>query len=164
LKPLWAPWRIEYILAPKGDEECFICKGARSPQDRGSLVLHMGKGALVILNRYPYNPGHLMVAPLRHVASLGDLGGEERAELMDLLALSVEILKSVMSPGGFNIGVNMGKAAGAGLEDHLHIHVVPRWEGDTNFMPVLADVKVVPEHIEESYRKLKRAFQEAVEG
>ncbi|RLD99308.1 MAG: HIT family hydrolase [Aquificota bacterium] len=164
MKFLWAPWRIEYILAPKEGEGCFLCKGGENPEEEGSLVLHVGQKALVVLNRYPYNPGHLMVAPLRHVPSLVDLDREEREEIMDLLALSLEVLRDVMNPGGFNIGVNMGKAAGAGLKDHLHVHVVPRWDGDTNFMPALADVKVVPEHIEETYRKLKRAFQEAVGG
>ncbi len=164
MKFLWAPWRIEYILAPKEEEGCFLCKGSESPHEEGSLVLYVGQRVLAVLNRYPYNPGHLMVAPLRHVPSLVDLDREERGDLMDLLTLSLGVLERVMSPGGFNIGVNMGKAAGAGLEHHLHIHVVPRWEGDTNFMPVLAGVKVVPEHIEETYRKLKRAFQEAVGG
>ena len=164
MKFLWAPWRIEYILAPKEGKGCFLCKGGENPEEEGSLVLHVGQKALVVLNRYPYNPGHLMVAPLRHVPSLVDLDREEREEIMDLLALSLEVLRDVMNPGGFNIGVNMGKAAGAGLEDHLHVHVVPRWDGDTNFMPALADVKVVPEHIKETYRKLKRAFAEAVGG
>ena len=164
MKLLWAPWRIEYILAPKEGEGCFICKGVENPQDKACLVLYVGDRALVVLNKYPYNPGHLMVAPKRHVASLLDLGEEERREIMDLLPLSVEVLQASLNPGGFNIGVNMGKAAGAGLEDHLHIHVVPRWNGDTNFMPVLAQVKVIPEHIEETYRKLKKAFAEAAGG
>lgn len=164
MKLLWAPWRIKYILAPKEGEGCFICRGVEAPQEEECLVLYVGEKALAVLNKYPYNPGHLMVAPKRHVASLMELTTEERMELMDLLNTSLEVLRVVMNPGGFNIGVNMGKAAGAGLEDHLHVHVVPRWNGDTNFMPVLADVKVVPEHIEETYKKLKKAFSEAAGG
>ncbi len=164
MKLLWAPWRIEYILAPKEEEGCFICKGVGEPENDECLVIYVGEKALVVLNKYPYNPGHLMVAPKRHVASLVDLDKDERGELMELLSLAVEVLKTEMDPGGFNIGINMGKAAGAGLEDHLHVHVVPRWNGDTNFMPVLAQVKVIPEHIEETHRKLKKAFAKAVGG
>ena len=164
MKLLWAPWRIEYILAPKEEEECFICKGVREPENDECLVIYVGEKVLVVLNKYPYNPGHLLVAPKRHVASLLDLDRDEKEELMELLSLAVEVLKAEMNPGGFNIGVNMGKAAGAGLEDHLHVHVVPRWNGDTNFMPVLAQVKVIPEHIKETHRKLKKAFAKAVGG
>ncbi len=154
---LWAPWRMDYILAPK-DGGCFICSAIERPGDEESLLLHTGERVVVLLNRYPYNPGHIMVASKRHVATLDSLGGEEQGEMMEMAALSIRVLNKEMGPQGYNVGINLGKAAGAGLEDHLHLHVVPRWEGDTNFMPLLAEVKVVPEHLVQTYRRLREAF------
>ncbi len=160
MKQLWAPWRIEYILKGPKEGGCFLCEALKDPDDPENLVVYTKELAFVVLNRYPYNPGHIMVVPKRHVAELSDLEYGERCELMELLNFSICVLKKVFSPHGFNVGINLGRCAGAGLETHLHIHVVPRWEGDTNFMPVLADVKVIPEHIKETYLKLRKAFQE----
>jgi ATP adenylyltransferase len=154
---LWAPWRMDYILASKGDG-CFICAASEKPEEEESLLLHIGDTVVILLNRYPYNPGHVMVAPKRHVATLDGLGKEEQREVMEKITLSVRVLGEEMGSQGYNVGINLGKAAGAGLEDHLHVHVVPRWEGDTNFMPLLAEVKVVPEHLIQTYKKLKDAF------
>lgn len=162
MKRLWAPWRMEYIeSAIAGERGCFLCAAARGSDDRKSLVVHRGEKCFVIMNRFPYNNGHVMVAPYRHVAELGGLSREEGMELLDLVALSISVLREVMRPDGFNVGINLGRAAGAGVEDHLHVHVVPRWAGDTNFMPVLADVKVIPELLEQTYDKLRAAFERA---
>ncbi|MFO8011334.1 MAG: HIT domain-containing protein [Dehalococcoidia bacterium] len=150
---LWAPWRIEYILSDK-DEECIFCEKPRRNRDRDNLVLYRGEYNLVMLNKYPYNPGHLMVAPYRHVAQLELLSDEELLEKMQLVRRCAEMLREEMKPEGFNIGMNLGKVGGAGIEEHLHIHVVPRWNGDTNFMPVIADTKSVPEAIDDTYAKL----------
>jgi ATP adenylyltransferase len=127
-------------------------------QDAENLVVHRGKHGLLLLNRYPYNGGHLMAAPYRHVAALGDLGPEERLELMDLTCLAERLLKAVTQPQGFNMGINQGAAAGAGLKHHLHMHIVPRWDGDTNFMPVLGRVRVIPQALEEMHAALVDAL------
>lgn len=163
MKVLWAPWRMEYILSLK-KEGCFICEAVKDPQREDALVLHVSDLGLVLLNRFPYNPGHILIAPKRHVAFIGDMTPMERGEIMELLHLSLGVVKGVMNPEGFNVGMNLGKISGAGLEDHIHLHAVPRWGGDTNFMPLLADVKVVPEHLKETYIKLREAFQEAAGG
>ncbi len=160
MKQIWAPWRIEYILSDKRDG-CFLCEAARQEPSEENLVLHRGKACFVIMNRFPYNPGHLMVVPYRHVGSLRELTKEEQCEMMELAALCTEILDSEMNPDGYNLGINLGKVAGAGLETHVHLHIVPRWNGDTNFMPVLADVKVIPEHLIATYRKLRERFTKA---
>ncbi len=143
MKQLWAPWRMEYILGDK-PEGCFLCDIIADDKDRGNLLLKRGMTCAVVMNRYPYNGGHLMVLPFRHLAGVSDLSSDEKVELMDLIDEAITVLKRVISPDGFNVGINLGKAAGAGLEDHLHTHIVPRWEGDTNFMPVLSDTRVVP--------------------
>lgn len=148
---------MEYVTGPR-DEECFLCRAASSEDPEAELVLARRDRSLVILNRYPYNAGHLMVVPLRHIADLEDLTDEERLELMQLSAESVAALKKVFSPEGFNLGANLGAVAGAGLPGHFHIHVVPRWEGDTNFMPVTAGTKILPETLEESFDRLRSAF------
>ena len=155
-RPLWAPWRIEYIRGEKPDS-CFLCeKGSRDRS--GDHVIHRGESAFVLLNDYPYTSGHLMVAPYRHVHRLTELTPEEQHEIMELLIHAQKVLHMVMEPEGFNIGFNIGAAAGAGLEDHVHGHVVPRWNGDTNFMAALADVRVVPEALEETARLLRAAW------
>jgi len=150
---IWAPWRIEYIKREK-EKECIFCRGAREERDRENLILLRGTTSFIIMNRYPYSNGHLMIVPYRHVKELGELLCVENLELMNLITKSIEILRADLTPDGFNIGVNLGRAAGAGIDDHLHFHIVPRWSGDTNFMPVIADVKVIPEYLDETYRKL----------
>jgi ATP adenylyltransferase len=151
--PLWAPWRLEYV-GSAGDEHsgCIFCE----PEDR--LLVHRGGQAVVLLNKYPYAAGHLMVAPTRHTGEFGSLGPDEVIEIHRLAARGMEVLGVEYSPHGYNLGWNIGYAAGAGIEDHVHLHVVPRWSGDTNFMPVLGDVKVIPEHLDETARRLRSAF------
>jgi len=157
-RPLWAPWRIEYIRGPKPDG-CFFCDKAATPEaDAENHVVARGKRCFVLLNDFPYNSGHLMVAPFRHVADLADLDVEERAELFELMIRAEEVLRRVMNPEGFNIGFNIGAAAGAGVRDHVHGHIVPRWVGDTNFMPVIGDTRVVPESLEATARLLREAW------
>jgi ATP adenylyltransferase len=147
-RPLWAPWRIEYITGPK-DGECIFCAAATSNrQDPAHEPVDRSEHCLTILNAFPYAPGHVMVAPVRHVASLEDLTDEEMLETMRLARRAILALRKAMTPDGFNLGWNLGKVAGAGIADHLHLHVVPRWEGDTNFMPLLADTNVMPQALE----------------
>lgn len=157
MRPLWAPWRAGYVMGPR-EEGCFLCAAPSAGDDRARLILHRSRRVYVILNSFPYNSGHVMVAPLRHVARPEDLDREERLDLMDTLVVVMRALQAALQPEGFNVGLNLGRAAGAGVEEHLHLHVVPRWVGDTNFMPVLADVKVLPEHLEATYEKLRRAL------
>jgi len=154
---LWAPWRIAYVTGPKSDG-CFLCEIPAGIADRQRLLLHRSRRVYVVLNTFPYNTGHLMVAPFRHVATLEALDAEERLDLMNTAVLAVSVLQSAFAPDGFNLGVNLGRAAGAGMERHLHLHVVPRWVGDVNFMPVLGDAKVIPEHLEATYDKLAAAL------
>jgi len=156
-RPLWAPWRVEYIRNEK-EEGCFLCRMFAESADRENLILFRGITCAVLMNRYPYNSGHLMVAPFRHIAELDDRTPEEILEMETLTARAIAVLREVMDPQGFNIGINLGAAAGAGLEDHLHQHVVPRWVGDTNFMPVMSDTRVVPEALLETYDLLIEKF------
>jgi ATP adenylyltransferase len=151
-RPLWAPWRIEYIKAPKG-EQCIFC------HPDPAHVVERGEHCFTILNAYPYAPGHVMVAPFRHVGTLEALTPEEMLELMQLARRTVAAQTTAMTPDGFNIGLNLGKVAGAGIADHLHLHVVPRWEGDTNFMPVVADTRVIPQALEASREALLEALR-----
>ncbi|RLA81319.1 MAG: HIT family hydrolase [Deltaproteobacteria bacterium] len=151
---LWAPWRMEYILSPKEDS-CIFCTPLQQRDDRRNLILHRGKESFIILNRYPYTNGHLMVAPYRHIGLLEELSPEEVKDLMINIQLSIRVLKGAMAPHGFNIGANVGKVAGAGVEGHVHFHIVPRWEGDTNYMPVLASTRVIPEHLQQTYDRLR---------
>jgi ATP adenylyltransferase len=155
---LWAPWRIEYIENTDRPDGCIFCTKPAETDDRANLIVHRGDRAFVILNRFPYNNGHLMVVPFRHTADLPSLDAAERAELFDLLAVSQRALVPALGPHGFNIGMNLGRAGGAGIEDHLHFHIVPRWNGDTNFMPVLGHAKVVSEGLERTWEKLVAAF------
>ena len=154
---LWAPWRLEYIQGADEQPGCVFCRAAELPDEEG-LVVHRGDVAFAMLNKYPYAGGHLMVAPFRHVGELGDLSSEEALEIHRLASVSLGVLAQVMRPQGFNLGWNLGRIAGAGVTDHVHEHVVPRWAGDTNFMPVLADVRVMPEALEETRRKLVAAW------
>jgi ATP adenylyltransferase len=153
---LWAPWRMEFIRAPK-EKACFLCRIIREGpgQDAGNLVVHRNANCLLLMNRYPYTVGHLMVVPFRHQGTLGALTPAEVQEMMELTCLAERLLERVAGPDGFNMGINQGAAAGAGLKDHLHLHVVPRWEGDTNFMPVLGGVRVMPQALDEMYAALR---------
>jgi ATP adenylyltransferase len=160
MKVLWAPWRTEYVTSTNEKAECIFCLGDERSQQEKKLILYFGDLSVVLMNRFPYNNGHLLVAPLRHVPSLNALSSEEKLDLIALVEKSIGILEKVMSPGGFNVGLNLGKIAGAGVEDHIHFHVVPRWSGDTNYMTVFGEVRVIPEHLRATYQKLLPFFNE----
>ncbi len=161
MKNLWTPWRMSYI--EKGDNPdigCIFEAGTKKTHDRENLLLHRGNLVVVLLNRYPYANGHLLIAPVRHVADITELNSEEEKALHAMIRESVVILRKHKNPDGFNIGLNLGKVAGAGHPEHLHYHVVPRWEGDHNYMTVLAEVRTIPEHIENTFDLLLPDFQE----
>ncbi len=154
MEQLWAPWRLGYVTAAKEDIQapsCFICRGLAADDDRTNQIVLRTPHSVVLLNRYPYNNGHLLVAPRGHLARLDDLSVVEMADTMETLRQMVQTLEGLMRPDGFNVGLNLGRSAGAGLPGHLHWHIVPRWQGDTNFMPVLADVSVIPQSLEALY-------------
>ncbi len=157
---IWAPWRLEYVKDASKDsaDECIFCAKAAEGDDRAALIVHRGETCFVILNKYPYTNGHLMVAPFEHVGTIQELAPETTAEMMALAQRSIEILEEGYSPHGYNVGFNQGRVAGAGVEHHIHMHVVPRWGGDTNFMPVLADTRVMPQTLEQSYDALAGNF------
>lgn len=158
---LWAPWRSAYVTKPAaGAARCIFCVGRIGGEARRRrLVLHAGRLALVMLNRYPYNNGHLMVAPRRHVASPELLTREELIEISEIVMRSVQRLRAAYRPAGLNVGMNLGRAAGAGIADHMHWHLVPRWEGDTNFMPVISSTRVLSQHLAETYALLEPLFK-----
>jgi ATP adenylyltransferase len=156
-KPLWAPWRLEYIQQADEQPGCVFCLAAGEGDEDG-LIVRRGRRAFVVLNKFPYASGHLMVAPFRHVGELGALEPDEAAEIHELASAGLKALQAVYEPEGFNLGWNLGRIAGAGVVDHVHEHIVPRWGGDTNFMPVLADVKVLPEHIAQTREWLAAAW------
>jgi ATP adenylyltransferase len=162
MKHLWSPWRLEYLTTAKADG-CVFCQAVASDDDGQNLILFRGKHAFIILNRYPYNNGHFMVVPYAHVPSLEDLGAEALTEMMLLLNKGLAALRANMYPDGFNIGANLGRVAGAGIDEHVHLHAVPRWSGDTNFMPVLGDMRVVPQTWQQTYDGL-RAELEALDS
>jgi ATP adenylyltransferase len=162
-RPLWAPWRIEYIRAPK-DGECIFCAAAEADDDARVHVVARGERCFALLNNYPYASGHVMVAPYRHVARLDDLDDAELTELMTLTRRCVGALEDGFGPDGFNVGINQGKTAGAGIADHLHQHVVPRWEGDTNFMPVVGSTRVLPQALAETRSVLMAALERRYPG
>jgi ATP adenylyltransferase len=155
---LWAPWRLEYVQNADKQDGCVFCIAAASDDDEGQLVVHRGERAFVLLNKFPYASGHLLVAPYRHGLNFGDLGDAEILEVHRLGAQGLEALAATYGPEGYNLGWNIGRIAGAGIPDHGHLHVVPRWGGDTNFMPVLADVKVIPEHLTATRARLAAAW------
>ena len=157
MERIWAPWRMEYIAGDDSDE-CFLCRSISESCDPKNLLLKRGQDCGIIMNRYPYTNGHVLVFPYRHVRMMSEMGKSERLEMMDLIDESLETLRATMTPDGFNIGYNLGKTAGAGLEDHIHAHIVPRWNGDTNFMPVLGDVRVIPQSLTALYEQLKPLF------
>ena len=154
MERIWAPWRIEYIERAK-EGGCILCQKPRENNDEANFILYRGQNNFIILNAFPYNPGHLMVAPYRHIANLQDLTDDEIKEHLDVVKRAVKLLTEVLKPAGFNIGLNIGKVAGAGIEYHLHTHIVPRWQGDVNFMPVLSDTRVISEALAATYKKLK---------
>jgi ATP adenylyltransferase len=154
---VWAPWRMDYILTEK-EAGCIFCDKPRQPHDVENLILWRGREAFVMMNRYPYNNGHLLVVPHPHAATLGQLTTAQRAELVELTTVCEQVLQDVLRPSGFNIGLNLGAAAGAGMAEHLHIHVVPRWAGDTNYMTVLGEIRVIPQHIVQTYQLLQPYF------
>ncbi len=155
---LWAPWRIDYILGKEKEPGCIFCTKPSQNNDEANLIVHRGRGAFTIMNKFPYNNGHLLVVPYRHVSDICELDFNENALLVEEVCKAIRILRKVMRPEGFNVGINLGRVAGAGIEEHVHYHIVPRWNGDTNIMPILADIRVIPEHLRETYKKLKDAF------
>ena len=156
---LWAPWRMAYI-APKtpAPQECIFCALPAAHRDEENYILYRGEHCFMMLNLYPYNNGHLMIAPYQHLGSIEMLDSATLAELMSQAQLALRARRQTMNPDGFNMGINEGKVAGAGFAEHTHLHIVPRWNGDTNFMPILADVKVIPEHLDNVYRQLKQVL------
>lgn len=176
---LWAPWRLSYIkqdrdaeapsraplqLLPGADPECFLCRAVVDTADRENLVVHRGERSITILNRYPYNNGHLLVAPKSHHAELGALEAADHLESMAVTAQMIEILRRTMNPDGFNVGLNLGRVAGAGVPGHLHWHIVPRWNGDTNFMPILAGVNVIPQSLDALWSLLTEGLAQSAGG
>ena len=155
---LWAPWRGTYVTGGKPLSGCVFCNNFKSADDKGNYLLFRGSSAFVIMNLYPYNNGHLMVVPVRHAGDILELSKEEFEEMGSLMRYSVKIIKEAMKAEGFNVGYNIGSAAGAGIAAHLHMHIVPRWNGDTNFMPVVSETKVISEHMDVTYAKLAELF------
>ncbi len=158
MQRIWAPWRMQYILQDHKNEGCILCDKPAGKDDTKNYILHRGKHNFVILNAYPYTPGHLMIAPYRHVGNVTEADAKELKELFELIQLCVKLLTQTIKPDGFNIGMNLGKVAGAGLEGHIHMHIVPRWNGDHNYMSVVADTRVLSEGLAETYRKLKEGL------
>lgn len=167
MRRIWSPWRSQHLDSlrlPEEDdssESTLFSRLARSNRDEENLIVYRGEHVFVVMNLYPYNNGHLLIVPYREIQNYTDLTPVERIELNEVLGRCMEWLNEALGPDGFNVGMNIGKAAGAGIPEHLHMHVVPRWSGDTNFMPTVADVKVVPESMRDTYRKLKRAVDGA---
>lgn len=154
MEQIWAPWRLHYIEMPK-PESCIFCTTVAQSEDRGNYILYRGRHNFIILNLFPYNPGHTMVVPYRHIDTLEALTGEEVMEHWELLQKVLGAMRLTLRPAGFNVGMNLGRVAGAGIDSHIHTHVVPRWGGDTNFMPVVASTKVMSEALSSVYDKLK---------
>ena len=157
IKLLWSPWRMEYVKREK-EKGCVFCNRIKQNDDKKNLILIRYKYSFVIMNLYPYNNGHLMVVPYRHVSDYDSLKEIERNEIAELTNLSIKVMKNVLNPQGFNIGMNIGSIGGAGIADHLHQHIVPRWEGDTNFMPIIGHTKVIVDSLNETYNDLKIGF------
>lgn len=156
---LWSPWRMEYIQSNKTEDGCVFCNAASQEDGLGNLIAYRGRNAFVILNRYPYTSGHLMIVPYAHRSTIENLSEETLSEMMYLCAAALGVLRKVYHPQGFNVGINIGDAGGAGILDHVHMHIVPRWTGDTNFMSALAGTRVLPETLEETFTKICRGWQ-----
>jgi ATP adenylyltransferase len=163
MERLWAPWRAKYIdsIDTEANSGCIFCD-MQGEDDEDSLILHRSEHCFVVMNLYPYNNGHLMVIPYRHVADLSELSDEEKSELLSLASKVMKAIREVMRAEGFNLGINLGRVAGAGVEGHIHLHVVPRWNGDTNFMPVIGKTNVISESFKSTYDKLKKYWEEAI--
>lgn len=160
MERLWAPWRMTYIDGANVEPgECIFCAKAAAVTDEENLIVHRGSRCFVIMNLYPYNNGHLMIAPYAHVPSIEELDAETLTDIMTTAQLCLAALREAMHPQGYNMGINQGAVAGAGIKDHVHLHIVPRWNGDTNFMPVLADTKVMPDFLANTYRQLRAQFE-----
>ncbi len=159
MKVLWAPWRMAYIKRSRKPAPCIFCAKARARRDAANLLLHRGRHGFVMMNLFPYNSGHLMVAPYAHARSLEALSADIALDLIQLTNLSLRVLRMEIKPEGFNVGVNLGRVSGAGIEAHVHVHIVPRWNGDTNFMPLFGETRVIPEHLHATYRKLRARFR-----
>lgn len=157
MRRLWTPWRMAYLVSDRA-EGCVFCRKLAEDNDRENLILYRGSFSCVVMNLYPYNTGHLMVIPKQHTASLEELPGEVVTEVMRLVQESLKVLRKQLHPDGFNVGANVGKAAGAGIDEHVHVHIVPRWEGDTSFMPVFSETRVMPEMLSDTYDRLKISF------
>ncbi|MBM3779985.1 MAG: HIT domain-containing protein [Acidimicrobiia bacterium] len=157
---LWSPWRLPYVTGEKAEEGCVFCRACTA--EGGALVVHRGAAAFVILNKFPYNNGHLMVVPVRHVSDLASLSRDELVEVAQLVQASESVLRRAYAPHGINVGANIGKPAGAGIVDHVHVHLVPRWNGDTNFMTVVGETRVLPEALEDTARRLQPLFDALV--
>jgi ATP adenylyltransferase len=155
---IWAPWRLPYVKDASKDTECIFCSKPAEENDAGTFIVHRGERCFVILNTFPYTNGHLMIAPFEHLGKLQDLDQDTVAELMSLSTRAMSIIDDTYGPEGYNVGCNQGRIAGAGFESHIHMHVVPRWAGDTNYMPVIADTRVMPQSLEQSYEALKGQF------
>ena len=159
MKYLWSPWRMTYIKTPKPPTTgCVFCQALSQTDGPENLIAHRGEFAFVILNRYPYTSGHLMVLPYEHCPTLSELDAPTRAEIMELVNKCTDVLQTLYKPQGYNVGANIGEAAGAGIEAHVHMHIVPRWQGDTNFMTALGQTRVLPEALEETYRRVRAAW------
>lgn len=161
MKRLWAPWRMEYILDEDKHDSCLFCGISQEGKasDRKNLILHREKRCFVVLNRYPYNNGHLMIVPYFHTPTFSGLDDDTLFELMKVQKMSVDVISEAMHPDGFNLGLNFGKVAGAGMESHMHMHVVPRWNGDTDSMPIISETRVMPQHLKKTYTILSRLFR-----
>jgi ATP adenylyltransferase len=159
MEHIWAPWRREFILQGGKHAECFLCLKPKEDRDDANYILYRGKYNYILLNAYPYNPGHLMVAPYRHVGDLTETEEKELKEHFELVKLAVKLLKHTVKPAAFNVGMNLGSIAGAGVADHIHTHVVPRWQGDTNFMPVVSETKVLSEALSQTYESLSKGLK-----
>ncbi len=157
---LWSPWRMEYIQNTNKEAGCIFCERPAQPDSAGNLIVARGSRAYAILNRYPYTSGHLMIVPFDHQPSLELLDAETRAEIMELASTAIQVLQYIYRPEGFNLGINIGEVAGAGIADHVHLHVVPRWAGDTNFMTSLGQTRVLPEALEDTYRRVRGRWEE----
>jgi len=155
---LWSPWRMHYINNKAEEPQCVFCYAVKQSQDAEYLILHRGQNAFVMLNRFPYTSGHLMVLPYDHQPSYEDLTAETRAEMMELINTATKVLRKVYNPNAFNLGANIGEDAGAGIAPHFHFHIVPRWRGDSNFMSVTSNTRVLPEDLQVSYQRLKEAW------
>jgi ATP adenylyltransferase len=162
MKILWAPWRRKYVTSSAPEPGCVFCRAVERASDPGSLVVHLAPLSLIVMNLYPYNGGHVMIAPRRHVGRLGELKSEELAEMALLAQRLVNVVEEVYKPQGLNLGMNLGRAAGAGIEDHLHLHVVPRWNGDTNFISVVGQTRVIPEDLREACLRLRGFFEDSL--